>query len=50
MHVSQGFYALDVGRGFATAGQQVSMKVVLAQMPGFYALDVGRGFATLGRI
>jgi len=40
--VRECFYALDVGRGFATSAGS-------SRGPGskrFYALDVGRGFAT----
>ena len=37
-----GFYALDVGRGFATLSP-----ASLPKLDSFYALDVGRGFATI---
>ena len=40
--IQTGFYALDVGRGFATS---TSFRGFLTQYC-FYALDVGRGFAT----
>src|SRR6266566_1820829 len=39
------FYALDVGRGFATAGSS-SPITRTPRGVSFYALDVGRGFAT----
>src|SRR6266571_3398301 len=39
-----GFYALDVGRGFATSFPWVRCTRVWGS--GLYALDVGRGFAT----
>ena len=41
-HCASGFYALDVGRGFATSSTAVAGR----EHDGFYALDVGRGFAT----
>src|SRR6266702_2693271 len=40
-----GFYALDVGRGFATSN---AARLTPVAPPCFYALDVGRGFATSG--
>src|SRR6266566_2308986 len=40
-----GFYALDVGRGFATSN---AARLTPEAPPRFYALDVGRGFATSG--
>ena len=43
---SGSFYALDVGRGFATPDSKFG--ITTSSIDRFYALDVGRGFATTG--